>query len=66
MTEERDRNTKIKDILPILWSSYEHIYEARETGTTSGINYLMIIARNGVKSLFLIFLSYLLFTPKLG
>ncbi|MFH1235604.1 MAG: hypothetical protein V1685_01550 [Parcubacteria group bacterium] len=46
MTEERERVGigKIKDILPILWSSYEHIYEVRETGTTSGINFLMIIA----------------------
>ncbi|MGE4545393.1 MAG: hypothetical protein AB7D06_14925 [Pedobacter sp.] len=44
MTDERDRNAKIKDILPILWNSYEHIYEVRETSTTSSINYLMIIA----------------------
>lgn len=46
MREEREKNSvaKIKDILPILWSSYEHMYEARETGTTSGINFLMIVA----------------------
>jgi hypothetical protein len=44
MTEERDRHTKIKDILPILWSSYEHMFEVRETGTTNGIHYLMIVA----------------------
>lgn len=46
MTEDREQNSiaKIKDILPILWSSYEHMYEARETGTTNGINFLMIVA----------------------
>jgi hypothetical protein len=46
MTEEREPPVigEIKDILPILWSSYEHMYEVRETGTTTGINFLMIIA----------------------
>jgi len=28
----------------MLWSSYEHMYNVRETGTTNGINYLMIVA----------------------
>jgi len=44
MTGEQDRHNKIKDILPILWSSYEHMYDVRETSTTNGINYLMIVA----------------------
>jgi len=48
MTEEQEKNDnrtkKITDILPILWSSYEHMYQARETGTTSGINFMMIVA----------------------
>lgn len=46
MREDPENNSaaKIKDIIPILWSSYEHIYEARETGTTNGINFLMIVA----------------------
>jgi membrane protein implicated in regulation of membrane protease activity len=44
MTGEQNRHNKIKDILPILWSSYEHIYDVRETSTTNGINYLMIVA----------------------
>lgn len=46
MTEEREHNskiTKIKEILPILWSSYEHMFEARETGIKNGINFLLII-----------------------
>jgi len=46
MTEEREHNskvTKIKEIFPILWSSYEHMFEARETGIKSSINFLMII-----------------------
>ena len=34
---------KIKKILPILWSSYEHMFEARKTGTQSNINFLLII-----------------------
>ncbi|MFZ5770864.1 MAG: hypothetical protein ACOY4W_05495 [Thermodesulfobacteriota bacterium] len=49
MTEEQEQKNdsgtqKIKDILPILWSSYEHMYQARETGTTSSINFMMIVA----------------------
>ena len=46
MKEEREQNSvvKIKEILPLLWSSYEHIYEARETNTNNSINFLMIVA----------------------
>lgn len=46
MTEELEQNKidKIKDILPLLWSSYEHIYEVRETNTNNSINFLMIVA----------------------
>jgi len=44
MTEEQDKKNKIKDILPVLWSSYEHMYTVRETGTTNRIHYLMIVA----------------------
>ncbi len=38
------KNKKLKDIIPILWSSYEHMFAVRETGTTNGINYLMVVA----------------------
>ncbi len=46
MEEEQEQNSvaKINDILSILWSSYEHMFEARETVSTSGINFLMIVA----------------------
>lgn len=37
------RIEKIKMILPILWSSYQHIYEARETATQNKINFLLIV-----------------------
>lgn len=46
MIEDQDRNikiTKIKEILPILWSSYEHMFEAREIGIKNNINFLLII-----------------------
>lgn len=46
MTEDQEQNSvaKIKDILSILWSSYEHMFEARETASTTSINFLMIVA----------------------
>lgn len=44
MANERGRGEKLRDILPILWNSYQHIYEVREAGTANGINYLMIVA----------------------
>lgn len=44
MIEERGRDDKVRDILPILWNSYQHMYEVREAGTANGINYLMIVA----------------------
>lgn len=44
MTEKRSRSDKVRDILPILWSSYEHMYEVRDASTANGINYLMIVA----------------------
>ena len=31
-------------ILPILWSSYEHMFEARKTGTQNNINFLLLVA----------------------
>ncbi len=34
---------KIKMILPILWSSYEHMFESRRTATQNNINFLLII-----------------------
>lgn len=34
---------KIKMILPILWSSYEHMFEVRRTATQNNINFLLII-----------------------
>lgn len=46
MTKERENNSKIvkiKEILPILWSSYEHMFVARETGIKNSINFLLII-----------------------
>jgi len=46
MTEDLGRNsktTKIKEILPILWSSYEHMFESRETGVRNNINFLLIV-----------------------
>jgi len=42
--QEQYRINKIKDILPILWNSYEHMYEARENNAISSINFLMIVA----------------------
>lgn len=47
MPEKLEQNSisqKVNDILPILWNSYEHMYQARETGTTTGINFLMVVA----------------------
>lgn len=44
--EAENRNSKIEKIrmiLPILWSSYEHMYEARETATQNKINFLLIV-----------------------
>lgn len=43
MTDDRGRNNKIKEILPILWSSYEHMLEARETGVKNIINFLLVV-----------------------
>lgn len=49
MTEEQEHNNKItkiekiKKLLPILWSSYEHMFEARKTGIQNNINFLLII-----------------------
>lgn len=46
MTEERGCNsktTKIKEILPILWSSYEHMFAARQTAAQNNIYFLLII-----------------------
>jgi len=44
--EVENRNSKIEKIrmiLPILWSSYEHMYEARETATQNKIHFLLIV-----------------------
>jgi hypothetical protein len=41
--KQKNKITKIKEILHLLWSSYEHMYEARETGTKNSINFLLII-----------------------
>jgi hypothetical protein len=46
MTEDRTCNnkiTKIKEVLPILWSSYEHMYQARETHVRNNMNFLLIV-----------------------
>lgn len=45
-TLENTKNSKIKkvkEILPLLWSSYEHMFEARETTIKNSINFLLII-----------------------
>lgn len=46
MAEEQKNNSKInklKEILPILWSSYEHMFAVRENGVKNSINFLLII-----------------------
>ncbi len=35
--------SKIKEILPLLWSSYEHMFEARESGIRNSINFLLLV-----------------------
>ena len=41
---EQDKHKKIKDIFPILWNSYEHMHNVRETNVINGIHYLIIVA----------------------
>jgi len=44
--EVESRNSrleKIRTILPLLWSSYQHLYEARETATQNRINFLLVV-----------------------
>lgn len=46
MTDKQEQNissAKIKEFLPIIWSSYEHMYEARETNTRNSINFLLVV-----------------------
>jgi hypothetical protein len=41
--KQKNKIIKIKKILPLLWSSYEHMFEARETSSRNSINFLLII-----------------------
>lgn len=41
MSEEKKQ--KIKEILPLLWNSYEHMYEARESNIKNSINFLLVV-----------------------
>jgi hypothetical protein len=44
MTEEKNiKLEKIKESLPIFWSSYEHMFDARRTIHQNNINFLLII-----------------------
>ncbi len=41
--KQKNKKAKIKEILPLLWSSYEHMFEVRESGTKNSISFLLII-----------------------
>lgn len=46
MTKNRKKQKKhkIKEIIPVLWEIYKHIYDVRDKNISNGINYLMIVA----------------------
>ena len=41
--KRKSRIEKIRKTLPLFWSSYQHLYLARETATQNRINFLLIV-----------------------
>ena len=46
---DSQKRQKLKEVLPILWTSYEHIHNAREVRTNNSINFFSVPDKKLIK-----------------